>query len=95
MAIRFAVHTTPAFNRLAKRLTAQRPDLAETMAEAFSILQSDPHNLTHRHDIKKLRNVPAGQGLYRLRLGRWRFRFDIAGQIVELVYCGLRRENTY
>jgi hypothetical protein len=36
-----------------------------------------------------------GQGQYRLRLGRFRFRYDIAGHEVALLYCGLRREDTY
>jgi len=28
-------------------------------------------------------------------MGRWRFRYDIIGQVVVLHYCGLRREDTY
>ena len=36
-----------------------------------------------------------GDGQYRLRLGRWRFRYDITGQEVVLHYCSLRREDTY
>ena len=39
--------------------------------------------------------MPAGEGQYRLRLGRFRFRYDIAGREVRLLYCGLRREDTY
>jgi hypothetical protein len=50
-----------------------------------------PINRTRRYQIKKLEGVPAGEGQYRLSLGRWRFRYDIA----ELHYCGLRREDTY
>jgi mRNA-degrading endonuclease RelE of RelBE toxin-antitoxin system len=34
-------------------------------------------------------------GQYRLRLGRFRFRYDIEGRMVVLYYCGLRREDTY
>jgi hypothetical protein len=32
---------------------------------------------------------------YRLRSGRFRFRYDIAEREVVLLYCGLRREDTY
>jgi hypothetical protein len=32
---------------------------------------------------------------YRLRSGRFRFRCDIAEREVVLLYCGLRREDTY
>jgi hypothetical protein len=35
------------------------------------------------------------QGQYRLRLARFRFRYDIAGRVVTLVACNLRREDTY
>jgi mRNA-degrading endonuclease RelE of RelBE toxin-antitoxin system len=49
----------------------------------------------HKHRIKKLTNVPAGEGQYRLRSGRFRFRYDVAGREVVLLYCGLRREDTY
>jgi len=42
-----------------------------------------------------LEGVPLGEGQYRLRLGRWRFRYDIEGRQVWLRYCGLRREETY
>jgi hypothetical protein len=36
-----------------------------------------------------------GEGQYRLSLGRWRFRYDVAGRVVLMTYCGLRREDTY
>jgi hypothetical protein len=59
------------------------------------ILSADPYNRTRRSHIKKLEGIPSGEGQYRLSLGRWRFRFDIVGQVVLLSYCGLRREDTY
>jgi hypothetical protein len=46
------------------------------------------------HDIEKLQGVPAGEGQHRLRPGRPRFRYDIAGRVVTLVACNLRREDT-
>jgi mRNA-degrading endonuclease RelE of RelBE toxin-antitoxin system len=39
--------------------------------------------------------VAADEGQYRLRSGRFRFRYDIEGREVVLHYCGLRREDTY
>jgi hypothetical protein len=42
-----------------------------------------------------MEGVSPGEGQWRLTLGRWRFRYDISGQAVELHYCGLRREETY
>ena len=64
-------------------------------AATIAILKSDPYNRTRRHDIKKLEGIPTGDGQYRLKLRRWRFRYDILDQVVLLGSCGLRREDTY
>jgi mRNA-degrading endonuclease RelE of RelBE toxin-antitoxin system len=64
-------------------------------AEAIEILTADPTNRTGRYRIKKLEGVAPGDGQWRLRLGRFRFLYDIVGSVVELAYCGLRREDTY
>lgn len=76
----FSVHTTPHFDRLFKKLTRQHSDLGDRYAEALEILTGDPHNLSRRHQIQKLEGMRPGEGEYRLRLGRWRFRYDIFGQ---------------
>ena len=96
MTPRFSVRPSPRFERLARRLTDQHPrEFPARYAEALNILEIDPANLSHRHPIRELADVRAGDGAWRLRLGRFRFRYDIAGHDVELVYCGLRREDTY
>jgi hypothetical protein len=95
MTPRFSVRTVPAFERLARRLANQHPDFPHLLGEAIDTLESDPHNVSRRLGILKLKNAPAGEGQYRLRLGRFRFRYDVAGREVQLVYCGLRREDTY
>jgi mRNA-degrading endonuclease RelE of RelBE toxin-antitoxin system len=91
----FIVRTTPRFERLLRRLTRGHPDLVDAYAEALMILGADPYNRSRRHHILKLEGIPQGEGQYRLRLRRWRFRYDIIGQEVVLHYCGLRREDTY
>lgn len=91
----FSVQTTPHFERLLKKLKRHHPDLADRFAEVIEILKTDPHNLGRAHDIRKLEGARPGEGQYRLRFGRWRFRYDIFGQEVWLFYCGLRREDTY
>jgi mRNA-degrading endonuclease RelE of RelBE toxin-antitoxin system len=78
-----------------RKLSPRHPDLLERFEEAISILSADPYNKNGKYPIKKLRDVPAGEGQFRLRSGRFRFRFDIAGSDVTLMYCGLRREDTY
>jgi mRNA-degrading endonuclease RelE of RelBE toxin-antitoxin system len=71
--------TTGHFDRLLKKLAPKHPDLVERFEEAMGILSPDPLNRTHNHPIKKLQGVAAGEGQYRLRSGRFRFRYDVAG----------------
>ena len=91
----FAVRTTSAFDREFRKLAKAHPDVVELFERAVDIMASDPHNRSRKHDIKNLEGVPPGEGQYRLRLRRFRFRYDIAARVVILVACGLRREDTY
>ena len=91
----FLVRTTPHYERLARKLWRQHPDFAPIQERAVAILGTDPLNRTRQHHIKKLEGVPADDGQWRLSLGRWRFRYDLAGREVLLKRCGLRREDTY
>ena len=91
----FSVRTTPRFDRLARALTRAHPAFPGVYSRAVHILETDPYNRTRQHHIKKLEGVAPGEGQWRLSLGRFRFRYDIEGQVVTLVYCGLRREDTY
>lgn len=91
----FRVLVTPHFERLFRRLDKRHPDLLDTYQKAIAILRADPHNRSRTHAIKKLEGTKPGEGQYRLRLGRWRFRYDILREDVVLHYCGLRREETY
>lgn len=90
----FTVKTSPAFERLLRKLNRQHPDLVKVYSRVITILELDPYNHTRRNAIKKM-TKPQGRGQYRLRLGRWRFRYDIIERDVVLEFCGLRREDTY
>lgn len=90
----FSVRTTPHFERLFRRLSKAHHELLRHYAEALAILSTDPYNRSRTNAIKKLVGIEPGEGQFRLRLGRWRFRYDIRGQDVVLHYCGLRREET-
>jgi mRNA-degrading endonuclease RelE of RelBE toxin-antitoxin system len=90
----FSVQTSPHFERLFKKLRRHHPDLPRLFQEALEILEADPYNRTRRHPIKKLAGSHE-DGQWRLRLARFRFRYDIAGQTVEVKSCGLRSEDTY
>ena len=91
----FAVHPTSHYQRLSTKLQKGNRDFEATERSAVATLSADPYNRSRSHKIKKLESVPRGEGQFRLSLGRWRFRYDILGQVVLLGYCGLRREDTY
>jgi mRNA-degrading endonuclease RelE of RelBE toxin-antitoxin system len=91
----YSIVTTAHFDRLLKKLAPKHAELVERFEEAIGILSLDPYNKSSRHAIKKLNDVAAGEGQYRLRSGRFRFRYDVAGREVVLLFCGLRREDTY
>jgi mRNA-degrading endonuclease RelE of RelBE toxin-antitoxin system len=92
----FSLRTTRRFDRLARSLRKHHPGaFTDQLEAALAILSADPHNRSARHPIRKLQGVPQGEGQYRLRLGRWRFRYDVLGNEVVLHYTGLRREDTY
>ncbi len=95
MTLAFSVRTTTHFDRVFKKLARRQPELPVRLASVASILETDPYNRTRAHPIKKLENVPAGKGQYRIRSGRFRFRYDVEKQTVYLVACALRREDTY
>lgn len=92
----FSVTSTSHFDRLATALAKRhRGIFTAALKEALDALESDPYNSTRRFAIKKLRDVGPGEGQYRIRIGRFRFRYDISGDAVTLVRCSLRREDTY
>jgi hypothetical protein len=76
-------------------LSKKHPDLPDAFEHAVAILGTDPYNRNRVHNIKKLEAQKLGSGQYRLRLGRWRFRYDIEGADIVLEYVGLRGEDPY
>ena len=95
MSTPLVVRTTPQYERLARDLARAHAEFLTRQEEAVKILRSDPHNRSREHNILKLRGVPQGDGQYRLRLRRFRFRYDIYDRDVVLEACSLRREDTY
>lgn len=96
MAGGFSIITTAHFDRLAKALNRRHPGVfMVALKKVLGALESDPYNVQRRFAIKKLTDVRPGDGQYRLRMGRFRFRYDISNETVTMVRCSLRRENTY
>lgn len=85
--------TPPEF--LDKKLAAHHPELPGHYSRIVAILQTDHYNSNRAHPIKKLEGVPAGKGQWRIRSGRFRFRYDIEDQTVYLKACARRDEGTY
>jgi hypothetical protein len=95
MPAAFRVRSTARFDRLVKTHRKRHRQFSRILEDALAILEQDPLNRTRTHHIRKLANVGTSEGQYRLRLGRWRFRYDVSDAEVTLRYCGLRREDTY
>jgi mRNA-degrading endonuclease RelE of RelBE toxin-antitoxin system len=95
MTSEFVVSTTSRFRREIKQLAAGHPGLPDLYRRVVEVLKVDPYNRTREHGIKKLEGVAVGDGQYRVRSGRFRFRYDIDGRTVYLKACSLRREDTY
>ena len=95
MTPRFPLRVSRRCQPLLDRLTAQQREFPQVYARAIEILEQDPANVSRQHNILKLRDTARGDGQWRLRLGRFRFRYDIYEREVLLLYCALRREDTY
>jgi mRNA-degrading endonuclease RelE of RelBE toxin-antitoxin system len=96
MTAPFRVFTSSHFDRLAKALRKRHPqDFTAALRAAVAMLSTDPYNTARRHAITKLVDARPGEGQYRLRIARFRFRYDIEDDRVILVRCALRREDTY
>jgi len=91
----FVVSAPRSFARTLEVLARRHPELVDLYAQALAILSEDPYNASRRHSIKKLHGVPAGEGRYRLRMRRFRFRYDVLDREVILLDVSLRREDTY
>jgi mRNA-degrading endonuclease RelE of RelBE toxin-antitoxin system len=91
----FEIIATAHFERELKKLARTQAEVVDEFETILPILRSDPHNRTRKHPIRKLEAVKAGEGQYRIRVKRFRFRYDIEGRTVLLKACSLRRENTY
>jgi hypothetical protein len=93
MADEYKVFTIPAFNRVARVFVTSYPDFARIYERALEILRRDALNREGDRDILKLEFIPIGDGQYRLRVGRYRFRYDVHGKIVILKWCGISRDE--
>ena len=71
---------------------ARRPGVYDGYLQAIELLEVDPYNRRGHADIRKLEGVPVGEGQYRLRVGDYRLRCDIVGEVAVLYSFRPRRE---
>ena len=94
MAPHFRIIFTKAFERTLKKLSKKNPEVAEVYESMLRTLESDPLNISRRHQIKKLTDVDAGDGRWRIRSGDYRLRYDVHNQMVVL-HSIRRRDKAY
>lgn len=93
MRRRYRVIVLPAFEREVRRLRQRFPRVYASLLQAVELLEADPFGREGRAKIRKLVDVPAGEGQFRLRLGDWRLRYDVVGDEVVLHSMRPRRES--
>jgi len=94
MPSNFRIHITSHFKRDAQRVITQNPELGIALEQVKSILTQDPYNKTRRFDIKKLKNIEAGKGQWRIRVGKYRLRYDILDKDI-ILYSFCHRKEAY
>jgi mRNA-degrading endonuclease RelE of RelBE toxin-antitoxin system len=92
MASGFRITSTPAFERSARKLIRKTPRVEDAIEELSTVIEEDPLNLSRRHNIKKLTNVEAGDGQWRIRSGVYRLRYDVEGDTVTLHSINHRKD---
>ena len=90
----FRLLPSTRFKRDLEGILKQNPALLRVLEPLKAILLLDPSNRTGRYDIKKLRDVPVGEGQWRIRAGKYRLRYDIVG-IDVILYSFKHRKEAY
>jgi mRNA-degrading endonuclease RelE of RelBE toxin-antitoxin system len=89
---RFRLIASPSSQRQVRKLTPRNPRLLSVVSDLQRTLEIDPYNLSKQHDIKKLTEVKADDGQWRIRSGDYRIQYDVWGDEVALHSFTHRRE---
>lgn len=90
----FRVLPSTRFERDFEEIYKRNRDIIRKIEPLRIISLHDPYNRSRRYGIKKLRDVPIGEGQYRIRSGKYRLRYDIIGNDV-ILYSFKHRKEAY
>ena len=94
--IKYSVQVTSHFELEFIKLSKKHTSLIVMFRQdVISVLSMDPLNKNKIYPIVKLKGVPEGQAQYRIKFDRFRFLYDVNGNVVYLKACSLRSESTY
>lgn len=93
MARRYRVVASSAFERDVRRLRRQRLGVYGSLLRAVEVLERDPFNRQGEANMRKLVDVPVGEGQFRLRMGDYRLRYDVVDDDVILHSMRPRRDS--
>jgi mRNA-degrading endonuclease RelE of RelBE toxin-antitoxin system len=93
MSSRFRILGSPGFEREFRNIAEGNSQLPAALEELLVILRDDPHNRSRQHKIKKLSQVRAGDGQWRIRWHDYRLRYDIYPGEVRLFSFRHRKES--
>lgn len=90
----FRLLPSTRFKRDFEEIDKRNRDIIRKIEPLTIVLRHDPYNRSRRYDIKKLKDVPRGEGQYRIRSGKYRLRYDIIGDDV-ILYSFKHRKEAY
>ena len=88
----FVAASSSQFDRQIKKLQQRHADIVASYEESIAVLETDPYNTSRAHPIKKLSDIPFGDGQWRIKIDRYRIRYDIDGQTVILRHIRDRKD---
>ncbi len=80
----FTVRQSSRFERDITRLTKKNRAVASIFERSLNVLEVDPFNLSRMYRVKKLTDITKGNGQWRLRIDKYRIRYDISNTEVIL-----------
>jgi len=90
----FRLLPSTRFKQDFEEILKRNRDLIRKLEPMKTILLHDPYNRSGRYDIKKLKDVPVGEGQWRIRSGKYRLRYEIIGADV-ILYSFKHRKEAY